>query len=294
MIIYVDVLFVYNIMINCIILYATGLIIKNRVNFIKIFFGGLIGAIYVVYEYIFKFNICSNFFLKLILSLIMIIVVFNPHNLKVMFKLLLIFYLTTFTFGGLATYLIYVLKPQGLVVKNGIYVGSYVMKVILIGAIIGTILLYGSFKFVKNKVTRKDIIKKIKIKFNSKYIVINAMVDTGNMLKEPITGNPVIIVEKKLLYEVVSKEILDNIENILGGDFKNIQEDIKNEYISKIKMIPFSSLGKQNGMLIGIKADEIEIMEECSNKLNNVIVGIYNKSFSKKGEYNALIGIDLY
>lgn len=294
MTIYVDIVLVENIMINCIILYATGIIIKNKMNFMKIFCGSLIGAIYVVYQYIFKLDMCSNNLLKILLSLLMIVVAFNPHDFKAMFRQVLIFYLTTFTFGGLATYLIYVLKPQEVVVKNGMYVGTYVMKAIFIGAIMGTVLLYQSFKLVKNKVTKKDIIKKIKIKFNSKYVVINAIVDTGNMLKEPITGNPVVIVEKESLYDVIPKEILDNTENILGGDFENIQENIKDEYISRIKMIPFSSLGKQNGMLVGIRADEIEILEEYSNKINNVIVGIYNKSFTKKGEYNALIGIDLY
>ena len=84
------------------------------------------------------------------------------------------------------------------------------------------------------------------------------------------------------------------MENIIGGDFSNISEKIKNEYISKLKLIPFSSLGKQNGMLIGIKPDYIKIKtEEKENKIENVIIGIYNKSLTKKGEYRALIGMEL-
>ena len=114
------------------------------------------------------------------------------------------------------------------------------------------------------------------------------MLDTGNMLKEPISGTPVIIVEKTSLYELMPKEIL-------GGDFEKIPEGIKNKYISKFKMIPFSSLGKQNGMLLGIKAEKIEVVNEnYKNDKKNVIIGIYNKSLTKRGEYNALIGIELY
>ena len=120
------------------------------------------------------------------------------------------------------------------------------------------------------------------------------MVDTGNMLKEPITGTPVVVVERTSLYELLPKEILNNTESILGGDFEKIPEEIKNEYVSKLKIIPFKSIGKQNGMLVGIKPEKIEVINEQTEEEKNAIIGIYNKSLTKRGEYKALIGIDLY
>ena len=268
MTIYIDVIIVENLIMNYIILYATGTISKVKISYLRIFCSSLIGAIYAITEYTFKLNIYSNIIIKTILSVIIIYVAFNPQNIKKMCKQLIIFYVTTFTFGGIATYLIYVLKPQNIIIKNGMYVGTYVLKVIFIGAIIGTIIL-------KEK-------------------TLDAMVDTGNMLKEPITGTPVAVVERTSLYDLLPKEILNNTESILGGDFKNIPEDIKREYIPKLKIIPFASLGKQNGMLVGIKPEKIEIINEQTEENKNAIIGIYNKSLTKKGEYNALIGIELY
>ena len=134
----------------------------------------------------------------------------------------------------------------------------------------------------------------IEIKINEQIIKTKAMVDTGNLLKEPITNTPVIVVEHTLLYNCMPKEILNNTENILGGDVEKIPKEIREKYISKLKFIPFSSLGKQNGMLIGIKPDYVEIEnEETSIKKENVIIGIYNKSLTNRGEYRALIGIEL-
>ena len=229
------------------------------------------------------------------MSITIVYVAFYPQNVKKMCKLLILFYLTTFTFGGVATYLIYVLKPQEIIMKNGMFVGTYVLKVIFIGAIIGTIILIVSFKISKNKMTKKDMICKIRIRLNGKEKILNAMVDTGNMLKEPITGNSVVVIEKVALYDLMPKEILDNIESILGGDFEKIPENIKNEYILRLKIIPFSSLGRQNGMLIGIKPEKLEVINEQSEEeKNNAIIGIYNRSLTKRGEYNALIGIELY
>ena len=114
------------------------------------------------------------------------------------------------------------------------------------------------------------------------------------MLKEPISGLPVIVIESTTLYELIPKEILENLDEILGGDFEKIPENIRNTYISKLKWIPYSSLGKQNGMLVGIKADKV-IIEKDDQFIehNNVIIGIYNKSLTKRGEYRGLIGVEL-
>ena len=129
---------------------------------------------------------------------------------------------------------------------------------------------------------------------NGKKVNIHAIIDSGNLLKDPITNIPVVVVEHELLYEVVPKEILDNIENILGGDLEKIPENIKNEYMSKLKIIPFTSLGKQNGMLLGLKATELKVEEENNVKnVDKVIIGMYNKKLSKKDEYSALLGIDI-
>ena len=59
-------------------------------------------------------------------------------------------------------------------------------------------------------------------------------------------------------------------------------------------MIPFSSLGKQNGLLLGIKADSVNIiLDEKTESINNVIIGIYDKSFTKNEMYSAIFGLDL-
>ena len=134
----------------------------------------------------------------------------------------------------------------------------------------------------------------IKIKINGIELETIAMIDSGNMLKEPITGTPVIVVESTLLEEVLPREILNNLEKIIGGDLEGIKEETKKEYLTRLKLIPYSSLGKQNGMLVGIKPEYIEIENEKQiKKIENVIIGIYNKSLTKKGEYRALVGIEL-
>ena len=212
-----------------------------------------------------------------------------------MLKMMVFFYLTSFVFGGAALSVIYMVNTGKISIQNGMIIGSYTLKTILIGVIIAFIVVILAFKLVKAKFSKKDLFCPITIKLNGKEIKTIAMLDTGNLLKEPITNIPVIVVEHTLLQDAVPKEILDNIEKILGGDLEEIPENIKNEYMSKLKVIPFTSLGKQNGMLLGLKADGVELEEaEEVKKVDKIIIGMYNKKLSKKEEYSALLGIDVF
>ena len=294
MTIYIDVVLIENLLMNYIILFATAVVLKLKIKQIRLISASLVGAIYTVISYISGLRIYSNFFLKLILSVIIIYIAFNPKNLKKLLKFILIFYLTSFVFGGAAFALIYVVKPQEILKNNGRFLNASSLKIIFISAIIAFGIIIIGFKIVKSKISPKDMYCNIEITLNQKNIKTKAIIDTGNFLKEPITNTPVIVIEHTLLYECIPKEILNHMENILGGDFSKIPDKVKEEYISRLKVIPFSSLGKQNGMLLGIKADSVKIEKEEEEIINqDVIIGIYNKSLTKKGEYRALLGIEL-
>ena len=294
MTIYIDVVFLENLVMNSIILVASGIILKKKMKWIRIILASSLGAIYTIIGYISVLEIYSNLILKVILSILIIYIAFNPQTVKQLWKDILIFYLTSFVFGGVAFALIYVVKPQDILMKNGLFLGTYPLKTVLLAAIVAFIIIIAAFAIVKTKFSKKDMFCDVEVELNNKIIKTRAMIDTGNLLKEPITNTPVIVLEHTLLYECVPKEILDNLESILGGELVKIPEEVRNEYISKLKLIPFASLGKQNGMLVGIKADSLKIIQDDQEKENkNVIVGIYNKSLTKRGEYRALIGMDL-
>lgn len=294
MTIYIDLIFFENIIMNSIIIYATSIIIKQKPKILRLLISSIIGAIYSIALYITNYKIYTSIFSKIILSIIMMYVAFKPSNLKKLFKQVLIFYLTSFVFGGVALNLIYFLKPENISIKNGLFTGEYALKVIMLGALVALIIVKISIKIIKSKITTKDMYCKIKMKINEKQIETNAMIDTGNLVKEPITNTPVVIVESSLLEGIIPKEILNNLENILCGNLNNIPQEIQEEYFTKLRCIPFSSLGKENGMLVGIKIPEIIAQnEEEEKKTSNIIIGIYDKSLTKRGEYRALIGVEL-
>ncbi len=294
MTIYIDIVLIENLIMNYIILFTTAVVLKIKVNHIRLILASLLGAGYSIIAYMRIIKVYSSIILKIILSVLIIYIAFNPQNIKKMCKDLLLFYLVSFVFGGAAFALIYIIKPQNILMKNGLFLGTYTLKTVMLGAVVAFCIIIGAFAIIKNKISKKDMFCEIEILINQKKIKTKAMIDTGNMLKEPITNVPVIVVEHILLYSCMPKEILNNLKEIMGGDFKNIPCDIQEKYISKLKLIPFSSLGKQNGMLIGIRPEYVKVITDEQEKINkNVIIGIYEKSLTKKGEYQALIGIEL-
>lgn len=168
-------------------------------------------------------------------------------------------------------------------------IGTYPIKIILAGGIFGFIIITTAFKTIKGKITKKDMFCELKISFENRSTFVKAIIDTGNFLKEPISKAPVIVVEKGELYEVIPNKILNNLNEIINGEKIEIDE-----YMAKIRIIPFSSLGKENGILLGMKADTIKINFDGKEiNIENAIIGIYDGHLNNFGKYNALIGLEL-
>ena len=295
MTVYLDVVFFENVLMNYIILFACMVLLRIKAGKIRLIIASFIGAAYTIIMYLNIISLYSNFIMKFVLSLVIVYVAFKPNKLKQMVKEIVIFYLVSFVFGGCVFGLMYFLKPQLVQIRNGYFVGTYPIKVAVMGGCLAFILIQISFKLVKNKISKNDVVYKIKIRIFENEITLNALLDTGNLLKEPITGFPVVVIEKNSLKEILPCEILNNLDKIVGGDLDEINSNEKLiKYISRFRMIPFSSVGKQNGLLLGVRSDSVDIINnETTETVQNVIIGVYEQSFTKNGAYSAIFGLDM-
>lgn len=295
MTIYLDIIFVENMLMNYIILFATLIIVKakNRRQQIRLILSSTIGSIYSIIVYLKILPIYSTIIAKIILSIVMIYVAFNPMNIKQLLKQLLTFYLISFIFGGCTFAFIYFIKPEKVMMNNGVFVGMYPIKVTLIAGIIAFVITQVAFKFNKTKLDTTNTLFSIKAYYEEKCLKLKALLDSGNMLKEPISGMPVIIAEREALYSIIPKEIFNNIEGVIGGDKTKNNKEVQ-KHLAKVRMVPFMSIGKENGMLLGIRMDKVKIETENINmEKQNVIIGVYNNKLTKDNKYNALIGLNL-
>ncbi len=219
-----------------------------------------------------------------------VLIGFESRKPKVIFKQLILFYLVSFTFGGISFMLLFLINPANVVFENGLLVGTYPVKVTIISGIIGVIVIAVVSYLIKDRMRTKSMLCDLEIFYKGNYQKLKTMIDTGNLLKEPISQTDVIIVEKNSLRTLISDDILDHLDDIMQGKWLGSREDI---YDYKLKVIPFSSLGNENGLLIGFKPDYIKIFDEEECTRDDVMIGIYNGKLCKSNLYTSLIGLDI-
>ena len=278
--VYIDIIFVENLLMNYIILYGTGFIQKDNMKSIKLIIASLIGAMYAIISYLKIIPIYSNVFIKILLSIIICYIAFTIKSAKKLFKTVLLFYLVSFATAGLAIALIYLVNPENVNLKNGVFVGTYPMKMIFISGALGFVIIQYSFKVNKRIMKNKELICDLIINVYGKNVHTKAFIDSGNNLRDPLTNKPVVIIEK------------EKIQNVLPFMNLSYESLIKNSD-SRLRLIPFKSIGKQNGMLVGIKANFVKVIQHNGeeNNIYDVTIGLYENKIGNR--YDALIGLDL-
>ncbi len=289
MTIYLDVVLFENIAMNYLILFATAIISKVKIKPFKLLLSSLFGGLYSIITYFISLSAWQNLILKVLVSIVIVKIAFNPLKVKYLIREIILFYLVSFTFGGASFMLLYFVKPENIISENGVLIGTYPLKVALIGAGIGSIIIISVAIIVKDRLSKKSMLCEIEIFYHGKVEKVKSMIDTGNLLQEPITKEDVIIVEKNSLKNLVDNDILDNIENIVSGKWI----DTADIYSYKFKIIPFSSLGNQNGILLGFKPDYIRVIDENAIIRNDTVIGIYDGKLSKSNSYSSLVGINI-
>jgi len=290
-VIYIDVLFAVNLLINYILLRACCVFTQLKLCKLRVAFGAFLGACYAVLIFFPDFSVLYSTICKLLISMLLVAASFPFYSIKSYIKALLIFYMVSFGFGGCVLGVFYfsdIGARLGAVYSNGIFYFNLPWTIL---ALSGTLFyicvkLFGLFsnRFAHSKNLRK----KLYISYNNNTAEITALIDTGNSLIDPVSLSPVIIAEYKSVKNLFDKEIQNGLDRIGQENITWIMSEVAQSGLSA-RLIPFSSLGKENGMLIGFVPDRAEIHDDCGVRvLEKCVVGLYEKNLSKDRSYGAL------
>lgn len=135
----------------------------------------------------------------------------------------------------------------------------------------------------------------IEIHFDDTRFQVNALIDTGNRLRDPLTGSPVILLEYNAAVKFLPEEVRRAFMAFDAGDLGLISELLANSaWLARFRVIPFVSIGEERGLLPGFRADEILISDGTrSFSAKNVVIGIHVSKLSKEGAFSALLHPDI-
>lgn len=257
-IIYIDSVFINNLIMDLFLLLLTARTLKKTTTFFKKLVGSLIGAA----GYCLILCLPGDVVFKGLLGILPLAAVIIKVGCSTKgFKELLygMGYLFTYSFflGGFILFLtrrIPFLQER----KNA-------LSVILPAGYLG-------FRFCgmymkKYEKEKRNHFCKVHLSGDKGEIEIYGLIDTGNGLKDPVSGREVAILEEKV--------------------WQNMQQYKRAE---KFKLIPFHSIGKENGILEGYEVDKIQVWEKTGFRdLVNVIIAVYKGNISAKGDYQMIL-----
>lgn len=165
------------------------------------------------------------------------------------------------------------------------------LKAFLFSVALCVVLVRPIGRILSGKVLRDGSIVPVLVRLGEKSVRFNALVDTGNSLIDPITGYPVMVVEAESVKPILPKEVYDLVVSNNLGICAKLSGENENPWITRMHLIPFKSIGRENGILTGFRPDNIRICQEgVFKEINDVIVGVCGTKLSNNAKYSALLG----
>lgn len=260
--IYIDVVIIENFIVNVFLLMITMKLTSHKYRARDICLAGFIGSLYTLAVIIPSLKIFTFIPFQILIAYLMIKIVCRQTKFISRLRILVIFFVSTFSLSGICLYVS--LKKQIYILGQVYNIENYSFKYIILAMMILFIAFFRIYDYIKENNFVKNYMYDIEMNIDGKEIKFKGFLDTGNGMKEPVTNLPCILVEKKLLSEF-------NIEKY--GRYN----------------ISFNTIAK-SGIMEGFRIKDIKI--KCGKELYKEIDAIVcpcDRRFSTNNEYNALL-----
>lgn len=262
-----------------------------KVNLKRLVLGGAIGGIF---QLVLLINQASDGLLYpwilsppvflIVIPALMICAVFLPANTQKILRVAGYFYILSFLLSGIH-WGFDSLNSRFFHVKMSLFwrFGFHVTWIFLLGEL--------GWGVVHRQLWERLYFYPIQIDWDGQQLKLNALLDTGNRLHDPLSKLPVIIIEFSRIKNFLPKEVVDLTESFITGDIAETTDwELPGRWIERVRILPFNSLGREHGVLFGFRPDQIRIWQRQQQVIiKNAIVALYNRPLSPEDAFQALI-----
>lgn len=295
--IYLDQVFLGNLVMNYAILWAAAKLCRIPAGRIRLAAGAALGASYALAIFIPEFVFLLSVWFKAAASVIITAVAFAPLPPKKFLACLGAFYLASFALGGLTLGMIFFIHSGNFASFNGI--GTVIVEHFWPGVILGLAAFWAAGRGVATLFKRGvfDGLFKMELvlKFRGEQVRVEALLDTGNQLRDPLTGRPVIVVEYDVLKPLLPPEVLECFVGTAEPDVWRVLGSLsQSPWAPRFSAVPFQSLGRGRGLMVGFRPDEVLVLRQGRQApAGKAVVAICFKKLDSGGSYRALLTPDL-
>jgi stage II sporulation protein GA (sporulation sigma-E factor processing peptidase) len=255
--------------------------------------GGLIGSLIILLIFTPWSTIMLHPVAKLLFSVVMVLVTFGFKRFRFFLENILTLYFSTFVVGGGLTGLHFMFDGQYLIFEStsqtvGYQYGDPVSWLFIIIAF--PVLFYFSktrIEDLKMKNITFDQLVPVTIFIQQQELPIKGLIDSGNQLYDPLSQTPVMIVYSEAIKEIVPAELIEATKNVEAMTF---YEHVPEEWQSKLRIIPFRTVGHSNQFMLAIKPDCVVIQHRDELlHVQKVLIGISDTALSPENAYQCIV-----
>ena len=271
---YIDVYFMINFTVDILAIFVAQKIVHISINIRRLILSGLIGAIFAVCELFIDSSLFHILWSSLFISIISVISCKNT-SVSRKIKFLLSFYVAVFLIGGIVSFMYQLMDKylkNILVESNKSANGKALVFSAVILLIIGALRLF--IMLFSGSVNEKSV--KIRIELNNKSMEIEALVDTGNLVKDPMNMNPVIFIKRSYAEKIFPSEVIELWH----------LDSLSTEFKKRIHLIPVTR-SAQTHVMTGVRVDKVTVYNgDRAERIDATIV--IDKEEGTFGGYYAL------
>ncbi|MBQ8431218.1 MAG: sigma-E processing peptidase SpoIIGA [Clostridia bacterium] len=274
MIVYVEYVLIDNLVINHLILLSTATFGKLKNNKPRMFLSALLGTIIALISPILPSYI--NFAIKPLLAICMILLAFKIENIKKFFVCLMLFFVSTFLYGGACFGICEMLNINFFVTNGPTYQYNFPIGLILLICLILYFCLKNIVKYCLNQHKNSKFLFEIKLVNNNTTCKTTAFLDSGNKIS--INGKAVSIINFKTF-----NSLFPNIK--IQDVLLKKPLPIKNQAYIKI-----NSISTKDEKILTFCIDSVFI---DNKEIKNATLGLSLYNFNKNTNSDVIISSDI-
>ena len=113
-----------------------------------------------------------------------------------------------------------------------------------------------------------------------------ALFDTGNTLRDPITGRPAVVVEWEVLAQLFPEDCRPDA-GALADPVRWVQRLDRDDWKGRFRLLSYRSVGVEYGLLLAVRTDWIEVN---GVRWEGILAALSPTPVSDRGRYRALVG----
>lgn len=298
MIVYLDLIFLMNWVIDGALLLAAGWTRRQKIRVWRVALAAAIGASYTLLMLVPQLSVLFSFGAKLLFSAAMLLTAFGFGGKLSFLRNLAAFYLINFALAGGVFGLHYFFMPSG-EVFNGIWVTrtrglffEFQAGFWFVLAALAFSLIYYLRVFRSNKQTEAvaRLIADVTIQIEAVRLECKGLVDTGNQLYDPLTKTPVMIVEAKLWKDTLPAEWMSKIQTSDVDQIVTAMGTSDFIWQDRLRIVPYRGVNRGTQFMLAIKPDAVSVLYQNKQlESHKVLIGFDGGTLSSDGTYQAII-----